>query len=149
MAPASISASSAGSHFVYDDESDDDDDAELTSAMSSKADGKGDDGDAAKLKREHKRLKHWGKKNKKLRDKTPYGEDSGSISSSSSSSSYGAFTTNRAQAITSINSACKLNNKVKRNDPRIAYGTPFTRSVLPHHNISSSSSSSSSSSVNV
>jgi len=25
-------------------------------------------------KREHKRLKHWGKKNKKLRDKTPYGD---------------------------------------------------------------------------
>jgi hypothetical protein len=29
------------------------------------------------LKREHKRLKHWGKKNKKLRDKNPYGEDHG------------------------------------------------------------------------
>jgi large subunit GTPase 1 len=28
-------------------------------------------------KREHKRLKHWGKKNKKLRDKDPYGESHG------------------------------------------------------------------------
>ena len=27
--------------------------------------------------REHKRLKHWGKKNKKLRDKNPYGEENG------------------------------------------------------------------------
>lgn len=28
-------------------------------------------------KRDHKRLKHWGKKNRKLRDKTPYSEDNG------------------------------------------------------------------------
>lgn len=25
-------------------------------------------------KREHKKLKHWGKKNRKLRDKNPYGD---------------------------------------------------------------------------
>ncbi len=32
------------------------------------------------VKRVHKKLKHWGKKNKKLRDKTPYGENAGTES---------------------------------------------------------------------
>ena len=43
-------------------------------------------------KREHKRLKHWGKKNRKLRDKTPYDESHGP-------QAYGAFFTNRNLAV--------------------------------------------------
>lgn len=39
-------------------------------------------------KREHKRLKNWGKKNRKLRDKTPYDDNHGP-------QSYGAFFKNR------------------------------------------------------
>jgi len=31
------------------------------------------------IKREHKKIKHWGKKNKKLRDKNPYGEENGKV----------------------------------------------------------------------
>jgi hypothetical protein len=40
-------------------------------------------------KREHKKIKKWGKKNRKLREKTPYGEENGTIS-------YTAFSMNRA-----------------------------------------------------
>ena len=46
--------------------------------------------------RDHKRLKRWGKKNKKLRNKTPYGEDSGTVSLT-------AFTTNRSMVEGSMN----------------------------------------------
>jgi hypothetical protein len=38
------------------------------------------DDDDTDDKREHKRLKHWGKKNRKLRDKTPYGDEHGTSS---------------------------------------------------------------------
>ena len=46
--------------------------------------------------RDHKRLKRWGKKNKKLRNKTPYGEDSGTVS-------LNAFTTNRSMVEGNMN----------------------------------------------
>lgn len=66
-------------------------------------------------KREHKRLKHWGKKNKKLRDKDPYREkETGYVS-------YTAFTTNRA-----LDKAPRI-----RNNPREAYGNKFVRPTMP------------------
>ena len=45
-----------------------------------------------KPRREHKRLKHWGKKNKKLRDKTPYSEENGVAA-------YVAYSTNRPRSV--------------------------------------------------
>eukprot|EP01038_Epipyxis_sp_PR26KG_P004764 gene4764-6682_t len=81
-------------------------------------------------KREHKRLKHWGKKNKKLRDKNPYGESNGVIS-------YSAYSTNRVRGSGLISSETKLGSKnddsVRRHDPRSAYGVPYVRTLLPHH----------------
>jgi hypothetical protein len=71
-------------------------------------------------KREHKRLKHWGKKNKKLRDKNPYGEDNGVIS-------YEAYSTNRQLKKDKLST-----EKVHRQDPRHAYGEQYTRAVYPH-----------------
>jgi hypothetical protein len=72
-------------------------------------------------KREHKRLKHWGKKNKKLRDKDPYGEDNGAVS-------YTAYSTNRA-----LKADILSNDKVRRQDPRHTYGEQFDRASFPHH----------------
>ena len=43
---------------------------------------------SASSKREHKRVKMWGKKNKKLRNKNPYGEENGAVA-------YVAYSTNR------------------------------------------------------
>eukprot|EP01033_Poteriospumella_lacustris_P017485 gene17485-12505_t len=42
--------------------------------------GRVDDGSGARVKREHKRTKRWGKKDRKLRDKDPYREDVGPAS---------------------------------------------------------------------
>jgi len=67
-------------------------------------------------KREHKRLKHWGKKNKKLRDKNPYSEENGVIS-------YVAYSTNRSQL------GNLKQDKSRRHDPRNAYGVPFVRPI--------------------
>jgi hypothetical protein len=59
--------------------------------------GSGDEEDAeAAQTREHKRLKQWGKKNKKLRNKNPYGEDD--------PVSYVAYSTNRRLDASSIHS---------------------------------------------
>jgi hypothetical protein len=93
-----------------------------------------------KEKREHKRLRHWGKKNKKLRDKDPYGEENGVIS-------YVAYSTNRsrvaggagnassaASVTSSVGSSLskqKDQNK-RRHDPRVPYGTQFVRSEPTH-----------------
>jgi large subunit GTPase 1 len=73
-------------------------------------------------KREHKKLKHWGKKNKKLRDKNPYGEHSGP-------SSYAVYSTNRAR--TGVTKSEEELNK-RRQDPRVTYGAEFTRPQHPH-----------------
>lgn len=73
--------------------------------------------------REHKRLKHWGKKNKKLRDKNPYSEENGVIS-------YVAFTTNRIPAVVSKEDPGKAR---RRHDIRQNYGSEFIRTTLPHH----------------
>ncbi len=70
--------------------------------------------------RDHKRLKRWGKKNKKLRDKEPYGEHNGTIS-------YVALSTNRVKTQ-------KSGPKIVRQSPIASYGTPITGSLpLPHH----------------
>ena len=97
------------------------------------------DGNGNPGKREHKRLKHWGKKNKKLRDKNPYGEENGVLS-------YIAYSTNRPLASSNL----PINVKPKRNDPKLAYGTPYTRPTMPYnssavHNTSRHETSSSSS----
>ncbi len=70
-------------------------------------------------RREHKRLKHWGKKNKKLRDKDSYGEENGVIS-------YAAYSTTRVKGV--------LKEKErKRHEGRGLAGVEYTRAVLPHH----------------
>lgn len=74
-------------------------------------------------KREHKRLKHWGKKNKKLRDKNPYGEDNGVVS-------YIAYSTNRTGVFGGAHTVER--DKIRRQDPRHAYGNTFVRAALPH-----------------
>ena len=61
-------------------------------------------------RREHKRLKHWGKKNKKLRDKDPYGD---------SVLSYAAYSTNRSV--------------VPQGSSSTKGDSAFTRTVHPHH----------------
>ena len=71
-------------------------------------------------KREHKRYKHWGKKNKKLRDKDPYGnKETGYVA-------YTAFTTNRTQGTGSLDKAARI-----RQNPRMAYGKSFVRATVP------------------
>ena len=85
------------------------------------------------IKRDHKRGKHWGKKNKKLRDKNPYGDVYGSTTGA-----IAAFSTNRNNVLGNIG---KVSNKPKRNDPVEAYGTKYTRPQYPHHQQSSESES--------
>lgn len=78
--------------------------------------------EAASTRREHKRTKMWGKKNKKLRNKNPYDEESGAVS-------YSAYSTNRNLA----GPAGGKGEKLKRHNTTQAYGTPFTRTTLPHY----------------
>jgi large subunit GTPase 1 len=63
--------------------------------------------------REHKRLRQWGKKNKKLRNKTPYDQDN--------PGSYVAYSTNRKLEI----GVSLSDNKVKRRDVNRQYGSVF------------------------
>jgi len=100
-----------GDGQVYDDDSDDSNSLENESVVQPS--------ETATVKREHKRLKHWGKKGKKLRDKTPYAEENGTVS-------YVAYSTNRT-----IGTFAKL-DKVTRNNPTKAYGSPFVRQTLPY-----------------
>jgi len=83
------------------------------------------EGSSSKPKREHKKLKYWGKKNRKLRDKNPYDDSNGAVPMV-------AFCTNRNQATEK--------EKLKRHDPRQAYGTAYTRPNLPHVSVSSTGS---------
>ena len=83
----------------------------------------------APQKREHKRLKHWGKKNKKLRDKNPYGEDNGTLA-------YVAYSTNRPKTLgggeAAVSCRPKRNEPInpnKRNDTKVAFGKLFFCSV--------------------
>ena len=75
------------------------------------------------IKREHKRGKHWGKKNKKLRDKNPYGDEFGNTTKNIS-----AFSTNRGLLTGNMG---RVSNKPKRHDPSQAYGTNYTRPQYP------------------
>lgn len=81
--------------------------------------GEGSEGEL--VGREHKRLKQWGKKNKKLRNKTPYAEDN--------PTSFVAYSTNRK-----LDASMALSeDKVKRRDPNRAYGSVFVgvKSMIP------------------
>ena len=71
--------------------------------------------------REHKRLKHWGKKNKKLRDKDPYGETNGVIA-------YVAHTTNRSYV--PLNTTA---TKAKRQNLLESKEIEFVRVTHPHY----------------
>ncbi len=106
----------ADGFVYYDDDSDDEQLGQLNAAF---VDGKGGE---SSTKREHKRLKHWGKKNKKLRDKDPYGEANGVVS-------YVAYTTNR----------CKVGGetweRVKKQGSTKSYGSHFVRAMMPHSNV--------------
>jgi hypothetical protein len=80
----------------FDSEQGDEIEAEVFSQTTEQSRSKGQSNEKVP-KREHKRLKTWGKKGKKLRDKTPYSEENGKLS-------YIAHTTNRnvIRPITSI-----------------------------------------------
>ena len=75
----------ATSVFTFDDESSDEEGNYGEDEEDEKMGAHG------KVKREHKKLQHWGKKNRKNRDKTPYGEDNGVVS-------YSAYSTSRGLA---------------------------------------------------
>lgn len=97
----------------YDDESDEED-------VNVKAES-----NQSVEKREHKKLKHWGKKNKKLRNKNPYNEENGLVS-------FVAYSTNRT--CYSSEKSISDHDKIKRHDPRKSYGKPFVRPTFPHIN---------------
>jgi len=81
-----------------------------------------DEGESSEnlAKREHKRLKHWGKKNRKLRDKNPYADDKGV---------YIVHTTNRTGIVQSGEVAAKP-TRTRRQDPHYSrsHETAFIRS---------------------
>jgi hypothetical protein len=127
-----------GYEFIDDDSSDDGGEDES---------GTNATGDAS-TRREHKRLKTWGKKNRKLRNKDPYGEEMGV-------NSLVAYSTNRVQnrgnptpvalggaSVASgshsggrggSSSSTGGSDKLMRHSTQHPYGTPFVRAVLPHH----------------
>lgn len=75
-----------------------------------------EEGEGEVVKRQHTRLRQWGKKNKKLRNRTPYAEDD--------PYSFVAYSTNRG-----LNKLVKgqllSEDKVKRRDVAREYGTVF------------------------
>jgi large subunit GTPase 1 len=119
--------SDATSGPIFDDESSDEEDGM----------GAGDEdvemgADGTKPKREHRKLKHWGKKNRKLKDKNPYAEENGKVA-------YQAFSTNRAAGLkaTGRTSSMKTTRAVYASSglarSTTGGGETFTRQVLPHH----------------
>ena len=74
-------------------------------------------------RREHKKIKTWGKKNKKLRKKFPY-EEVDSIA---------AYSTNRASVVGLTIGDNRVEIKPRRHDPIIQYGVQHTRPIMPHH----------------
>jgi len=105
-----------GYEFVEDsdDEDDDIDQSTMVGSIRSSAQGALT---STTARREHKRLPHWGKKNRKLRNKNPYGEDTGPTS-------FIMYSRNRSSS------------GIPK-DARSADGTPFVRSILPHHLLTS------------
>lgn len=78
--------------------------------------------------REHKRLKRWGKKNKKLRSKTPYADDG-----VAGTASFAMYSTNRSVRAGDGGPVERRSNggdKVKRQDPRNTYGVDFARNTF-------------------
>jgi hypothetical protein len=82
-----------------------------------------EDGEESAEKREHKRTKMWGKKNRKLRNKTPYGEENYAVS-------FTAYSTSRN--ITGPEEG-KKGRKNRRHNTAEAFGTPYVRTTLPHY----------------
>lgn len=139
--PITVTAAEA-SRIVFDDESSDEDE-DVESIILNKytaetvankgrgapkiaALGEVELGVNGKPKREHKKMKHWGKKNKKLRDKDPYGEaGAGSM----------MYTTNRAPAYSSyVNSKSKADSRNVVSKGTINKNSAeFHRAVFPHH----------------
>ena len=110
---------------MFDDESSDEEgvNEDLEEELEMGADG-------SKPKREHQ-LKHWGKKNRKLKAKNPYAEENGKVA-------YQAFSTNRG--VGPKDSARKSSMKTTRAvysssgaRETTGGGTTFTRQSLPHH----------------
>lgn len=95
---------------------------------------------AASGRREHKKMNKWGKKNKKMRQRDPYGD---SAVASGGLVHMQAFSTNRSilgggargVAVAGDEARRSLSGgaKVRRHDPKTAYGSSYTRAVLPHH----------------
>jgi len=77
-------------------------------------------------RREHKRLKTWGKKNRKLRSKDPYSDVNNLV----------AYSTNRAKGTAApVVTTGREKEKLMRQSPQTAYGQPFVRAVMPHHSV--------------
>ena len=104
-----------GYEFVEDSDDEDDDIDQSTMIGSIRSSVQGAP-TSTTARREHKRLPHWGKKNRKLRNKNPYGEDTGPTS-------FIMYSRNRSSSGTP-------------KDARLTDGTPFVRSILPHHLLS-------------
>jgi hypothetical protein len=83
-------------------------------------------------KRDHKRLKHWGKKNRKLRDKNPYDEDKGA---------YIVHTTNRTGILRgNMEPTNRKPMRTRRQDPH--YGPSHETSFVRAQPIPTASSAS-------
>ena len=99
----------------------------VTPAMSGMSMAGSVTGEAA-IAREHKRLKRWGKKNKKLRSKTPYADDN-----VGGTASFAVYSTNRSIRAGDGGPVERRSNggdKVKRQDPRNTYGVDFARNTF-------------------
>ena len=99
----------------------------VTPAMSGMSMAGSVTGEAA-IAREHKRLKRWGKKNKKLRSKTPYADDN-----VGGTASFAVYSTNRSVRAGDGGPVERRSNggdKVKRQDPRNTYGVDFARNTF-------------------
>jgi hypothetical protein len=80
------------------------------------------------ISREHKRLKRWGKKNKKLRSKTPYADDT-----VGGTTNFAVYSTNRSVRAGDggpVERNANGGDKVKRQDPRNTYGVDFSRNTF-------------------
>ncbi|KAJ1428875.1 hypothetical protein B484DRAFT_449656 [Ochromonadaceae sp. CCMP2298] len=123
--PAVTLLDANGYEFCDDSDSDDDTQTQTQTEGGASASVSASVG-GAKPRREHKRLQTWGKKNKKLRNKNPYGEDA-------ETSAMMAYSTSRPAFVGSGGVAGQVGGKLVRHGVSQAYGTAFVRAVLPHH----------------
>ena len=126
--------SAKGEEFQYydDDSSSSEDDGDEDYEAASEANLTGAVGTSVAgetaATREHKRLKRWGKKNKKLRSKTPYADDN-----LGGTASYAVYATNRSVRAGDGGPVERRSNggdKVRRQDPRHTYGVDFSRNTF-------------------